>query len=83
MLSTPALFEDRSSFSHSVSRLKEIEESHQTEERKRKELEAENARLLAEKQAVLLQLEQERDESAEIEERSAKLLAQKADIEKQ
>ncbi|KAK5972438.1 MYOsin heavy chain structural protein, partial [Trichostrongylus colubriformis] len=64
-------------------KLKEIEESHQAEERKRKELEAENARLQAEKQAVLLQLEQERDGNAEIEERSAKLLAQKADIEKQ
>ncbi|KAK6023659.1 hypothetical protein OSTOST_10546 [Ostertagia ostertagi] len=56
---------------------KEFEESHQAEERKRKELEAENARLLAEKQAVLLQLEQERDESSELEERSAKLLAQR------
>ncbi|VDL84031.1 unnamed protein product [Nippostrongylus brasiliensis] len=66
-----------------ATRLKEIEESHQKEERKRKDLEAENLRLLAEKQAVLLQLEQERDGNAEIEERSAKLLAQKADIEKQ
>ncbi|KIH63296.1 myosin head, partial [Ancylostoma duodenale] len=64
-------------------KLKELEESHQNEERKRKDLEAENARLQAEKQEILIQLEQERDGNAEIEERSAKLLAQKADIEKQ
>lgn len=37
----------------------------------------------AEKQALLAQLEQERDANAETEERSAKLLAQKADLEKQ
>ncbi|CAJ0592060.1 unnamed protein product [Cylicocyclus nassatus] len=64
-------------------KLKELEETNQLEERRRKELEAENARLQAEKQEILIQLEQERDGNAEIEERSAKLLAQKADIEKQ
>ncbi|VDM62063.1 unnamed protein product [Angiostrongylus costaricensis] len=62
---------------------KELEENHHTEERKRKDVEAENARLQAEKQAILMQLERERDEISEIEERSAKLLAQKADTEKQ
>uniref|UniRef100_A0A0K0D9T0 Myosin motor domain-containing protein n=1 Tax=Angiostrongylus cantonensis TaxID=6313 RepID=A0A0K0D9T0_ANGCA len=62
---------------------KELEDSHHTEERKRKDVEAENARLQAEKQAILMQLERERDEISEIEERSAKFLAQKADIEKQ
>ncbi|CAB3397331.1 unnamed protein product [Caenorhabditis bovis] len=53
------------------------------EEKKRKDKEAEVARLEAEKQALLIQLEQERDSNAEGEERSAKLLAQKADLEKQ
>uniref|UniRef100_A0A1I7XLC0 Myosin motor domain-containing protein n=1 Tax=Heterorhabditis bacteriophora TaxID=37862 RepID=A0A1I7XLC0_HETBA len=64
-------------------KLKELEEVHTKEERKRKNVEAENARLQAEKQTILIQLEQERDANAEIEERSAKLLAQKADLEKQ
>ncbi|CAI5453487.1 unnamed protein product [Caenorhabditis angaria] len=64
-------------------KFKALEEEKGSEERKRKDMEAENARLEAEKQALLIQLEQERDSGAEGEERSAKLLAQKADLEKQ
>ncbi|ULT86007.1 hypothetical protein L3Y34_006002 [Caenorhabditis briggsae] len=64
-------------------KFKVLEEEKTQEERKRKDMEAENARLEAEKQALLIQLEQERDSSAEGEERSAKLLSQKADLEKQ
>eukprot|EP00080_Pristionchus_pacificus_P015122 PDM75142.1 myo-5 [Pristionchus pacificus] len=61
----------------------ELEEAHAKEERARKELEAELARVSAEKSALALQLEAERDTSAEGEERSAKLLALKSDLEKQ
>ncbi|PAV91412.1 hypothetical protein WR25_06397 isoform A [Diploscapter pachys] len=62
---------------------KELEEEKNKEEKRRKELESETDRMNAEKQALLAQLEQERDANAETEERSAKLLAQKADLEKQ
>ncbi|KJH45354.1 myosin head [Dictyocaulus viviparus] len=62
---------------------KELEESHHAEEIKRKSLEAENARLLAEKQAIIIELEQQREGNSEIEERGAKLLAQKSELEKQ
>ncbi|CAJ0577053.1 unnamed protein product, partial [Mesorhabditis spiculigera] len=63
-------------------RCKELEESYAKEERSRKDLEADLARMQSEKQALAMQLEQERDTSAEGEERSAKLLALKADLEK-
>uniref|UniRef100_A0AAF5I0Q2 Myosin motor domain-containing protein n=1 Tax=Strongyloides stercoralis TaxID=6248 RepID=A0AAF5I0Q2_STRER len=62
---------------------KVLEETISKEETLRKEKESENAKLIAEKQALMLQLEQERENIHEGEERSAKLLAQKTDVEKQ
>uniref|UniRef100_A0AC35UIR9 Myosin motor domain-containing protein n=1 Tax=Rhabditophanes sp. KR3021 TaxID=114890 RepID=A0AC35UIR9_9BILA len=62
---------------------KELQESISKEERLRKDREAENQRLVAEKQALLLQLEQERENMHEGEERFAKIIAQKTDIERQ
>lgn len=62
---------------------KELEEKFNREEKLRKDTETELAKLRAEKQEVFLQLEQERDNNAESEERAAKLLAQKSDFEKQ
>ena len=62
---------------------KELEESYSREERTRKEAESVIEKLNAERQALLLQLEQERDMTAEGEERAAKILAQKSDVEKQ
>lgn len=64
-------------------RFKSLEEGMAKEERARKEMEAQNAKLAADKQALALQLEQEREALAESEERSAKLLAQKSDVERQ
>ncbi|CAI4223566.1 unnamed protein product [Auanema sp. JU1783] len=64
-------------------KFKELEENHGKEVSKRKDIEAENQRLIAEKQAMLLQLEQEKDSNTEGEERSAKLMSQKADLERQ
>lgn len=64
-------------------RFKSLEENMAKEEKLRKDLEANNAKLLTEKQQLALQLEQEREALAESEERSAKLLSQKSDIERQ
>lgn len=58
-------------------------ENFSREEKLRKEASSTVERLNAERQALLLQLEQERDVTAEGEERAAKILAQKADIERQ
>uniref|UniRef100_A0A914UJZ5 Myosin heavy chain n=1 Tax=Plectus sambesii TaxID=2011161 RepID=A0A914UJZ5_9BILA len=70
-------------FEEMEKRCKEMEDNYSKEEKRRKELEAANAKLIQEKQDLFMQLEQERDSSAEGEERSAKLLAQKTDLEKQ
>lgn len=53
------------------------------EEKLRKELEALNSKLLSEKQNLLSSLEGEKGELSSIQERSAKLQAQKADLELQ
>lgn len=42
-----------------------------------------NAKLTAEKQELTLKLEREKENNAEADERSAKILAQKADVERQ
>lgn len=52
-------------------------------EKGRKELESLNAKLTAEKQELTLRLEREKETTAESDERSAKILAQKADVERQ
>uniref|UniRef100_A0A0N5AQ97 Myosin head n=1 Tax=Syphacia muris TaxID=451379 RepID=A0A0N5AQ97_9BILA len=62
---------------------KEMEETLNREAEMRKDADATIQRLNSERQALLLQLEQERDVTAEGEERAAKMLAQKADVEKQ
>ncbi len=62
---------------------KDMEENYQREERLRKDLETANANMQKEKQALFQQLEQERDALSESEERAAKLLALKSDVEKQ
>jgi len=62
---------------------KDMEDNYQREERLRKDLETANANMQKEKQALFQQLEQERDALSESEERAAKLLALKSDVEKQ
>ncbi|CAD5223229.1 unnamed protein product [Bursaphelenchus okinawaensis] len=64
-------------------RFKTLEESFAKEEKARKDLEALNQKILAEKQALSLQIERERENTSESDERSAKILAQKADVERQ
>ena len=63
--------------------MKELEENFGKEEKTRKDVEALNAKLTAEKQQIALELEREREALAESEERSAKILAQKTDLERQ
>jgi len=53
------------------------------EEKLRKELEALNTKLLSEKTQLLQSLEGERGSSSSIQERAAKLAAQKSDLESQ
>uniref|UniRef100_A0AC34FKU4 Myosin motor domain-containing protein n=1 Tax=Panagrolaimus sp. ES5 TaxID=591445 RepID=A0AC34FKU4_9BILA len=62
-------------------RCKDLEDSVTKEEKTRKDAEAVNSKLTAEKQQLSLQLEQEREALAESEERSAKILSQKSDLE--
>lgn len=59
------------------------QEAFEKEEKLRKELEALNAKLLEEKTALLSNLEGEKGSLSEIQERAAKLQAQKADVESQ
>ncbi|KAE9554526.1 hypothetical protein FO519_002282 [Halicephalobus sp. NKZ332] len=64
-------------------RCKDLEDSVAKEEKSRKDVEALNTKIAAEKQQLALLLEQEKEALAESEERSAKLLSQKSDLEKQ
>lgn len=59
------------------------QEAFEREEKARKEVESLNTKLLEEKQALLAQLEGEKGSLSEIQERSAKLQAQKTDLESQ
>lgn len=60
-----------------------MEENFQKEEKARKEVEEQNAKLLAEKQDLFGQLQLEKDSLANSDERGSKLLAQKTDLERQ
>lgn len=64
-------------------KFKDLEANFAKEEQGRKELESLNAKLSAERQQLVLQLEREKESTAEADERSAKILAQKADVERQ
>lgn len=64
-------------------KFKSLEESLAKEEAARKELESLNSKLASEKQALALQIERERESTTESDERSAKILSQKADVERQ
>lgn len=59
------------------------QEAFEKEEKLRKELEVLNAKLLEEKNALLGSLEGEKGSLSEVQERAAKLQAQKADLESQ
>jgi len=59
------------------------EESLAKEETTRKDLEGQLAKLLTEKNDIFMQLQQEKGNLQSLDERSAKLTAQKADLEKQ
>lgn len=62
---------------------KKAQEAFEKEEKLRKEVEALNSKLLEEKTALLATLEGEKGSLSEIQERAAKLQAQKADLENQ
>lgn len=64
-------------------RVKELEENFDYEKKLHKERESEVAKLMTEKQKLILQFQQEKDINAEGKERVAKILAQKADAQKQ
>lgn len=59
------------------------QEAFEKEEKLRKEVEALNAKLLEEKQALLANLEGEKGTLGEVQDRANKLQAQKADLENQ
>lgn len=62
---------------------RKAEEAHAAEEKLRKELEALNSKLLAEKTALLDSLSSEKGALSEYQEKSAKLQAQKNDLDNQ
>ncbi len=62
---------------------KEMEENFLREEKLRKEMETQNAKLVTEKNDYFQQLQSEKDNLGETEERAAKLLSQKTDLERQ
>jgi myosin heavy chain 6/7 len=64
-------------------KLKKEHEQLEKEEKLRKELEAQNVKLLQEKNDLFLQLESERTSSGDVEERLMKVLSQKNDLESQ
>ncbi|VDK63901.1 unnamed protein product [Onchocerca ochengi] len=70
-------------FEEMKKKVKELEENFNREEKLRKNTESEVAKLITEKQQLFLQLEQEKDISAERKKKAAKLIAQKNDAEKQ
>lgn len=63
--------------------IKETDETLQKEEKLRKELEAQTAQLITEKNALFQQLQAEKDSLSDVEQRTAKLISQKSDLEKQ
>ncbi|XP_076329205.1 myosin heavy chain, muscle-like [Tachypleus tridentatus] len=64
-------------------KLKAATEALEKEEKLRKELEAQNVKILQEKNDLFLQLDAERSSSGDVEERLAKALSQKGDLESQ
>lgn len=63
--------------------LKDTEEALAKEEKLRKQLEETNAKLLAEKNDLFNQLQQQKEGLSDVELRTEKLMAQKNDLEKQ
>ena len=59
------------------------QEAFEKEEKLRKELEGKNAKLLEEKNALLMQLDMEKGSGADFQDKLNKLMAQKADLEAQ
>lgn len=64
-------------------KLKKEHEAFEKEEKLRKDLEEKNVKLLQEKNDLFLQLESERSQSGDIEERLQKIITVKADLESQ